>query len=543
MPCGQVILHHDLAMCNPIAYFKLVDHCCRLSLERIESSDVIDTDSGSRGRGSSSSEPQSSAEATNGSRGGTACGADSIGSNESQIPDQGLLSGSTLGDLRYLGLMLQLPDLFCNTEWRQQLLSNWQQQKAYTSAYASWVKAWIKMLQQHGLREAGLDGTGNMETRPVTYLLQELAINAEIVWNFMGINRLVCGNARCRGSLPTLEEQAHALEACKVRIDEEEQKGALLGIQLVQLQWLARAVAAAGRVLHQAAGSEGGGRSMKGSSSSSSERGNNSSTGELKGSGSSSNGTSSKQGDCSACPQEDSTATTPVFGDKVLDRPGFYWLMKVALLQRKCLLDWHRYAGGGDLITTHGSGEGEHAGGGGGGEAGRARAAGQGLAAAPAAGGGEEAGRALIATTAAAQGAAAGVGQAGGATLAVAAAGARTAAQGFFLATGAEGSPPATAETTERAGPVSAGMVGVAALEAGAAAGREAVVRPLEPRASAGVGAGRPVPAVGTAGVGLPRRLALLPQARLPAAVVDQLEHINKSWSPQDMSYLKQQAP
>ena len=39
MPCGQVILHHDLAACNPVAYFKLVDHCCRLSFARIGHAD------------------------------------------------------------------------------------------------------------------------------------------------------------------------------------------------------------------------------------------------------------------------------------------------------------------------------------------------------------------------------------------------------------------------------------------------------------------------------------------------------------------------
>ena len=296
-------------------------------------------------------------------------------------------------------LILQLPDLFCDTEWRQQLLGNWQQQKAYTSAYASWVKAWIKVLQQHCLRGVGADGAGNLEAKPVSFLLEELAINADIVWNFMSINRLVCLNARCAESLPTLEEQASAFEACKVRFEEEEQKGALLRIQLVQLQWLARGVAAAGRLVHQAAG---GGRSMEGSRSSSSGRGTNSS----KGSRSSKKGGSN--GPCSSSTginnkkqegQENGTATTPVFGDKVLERPGFYWLMKVALLQRKCVLDWHRYAGGGDLITTHGNGEGQAAGGGGK-EAGRALAAGQGLAAASAAaagGGGEDVGRALAA--------------------------------------------------------------------------------------------------------------------------------------------------
>ena len=122
-----------------------------------------------------------------------------------------------------------------------------------------------------------------------------------------------------------------------------------------------------------------------------------------------------------------------------------------------------------------------------------------------------------------------------GETLAVAAAGAGTAVQGFILAIGAEGSPPATTETTEGAGLVSAGTVGVAALDTGAVAGREAITRTLGTRAGAGVA--RHVAAADTAAADLPRRLALLPQGRLPAAVVDQLEQINKSWSPEDSSH------
>ena len=368
------------------------------------------------------------------------------------------------------------------------------------------------MLQHHGLGGAGAAGTGNMKTGPVSYLLEELATNAEIVWNFMGINRLVCLNARCRGSLPALQEQGYTLESCKVRFEEEEQQGALLGVQLVQLQWLARAVAAAGRVLHQAAAREVGGRSMKGSSSNSnSERGNNSSKGSSsnggsKDTGSSSRGTISKQQKGrGACAQEGGSAISPALGESVLGRPGLYLLMKVALLQRKCLLDWHRYAGGGDLITTHGSQEGE------------------------AAEGGEPAMRALTAAGAA------GERQAGRELLLVAAAGAGTAAQGLVLARGAGGLAPANAETTKGAGPVSAGAAGIAALEAGAASGREAIMRSLGTRARAG--AARHAAAADTAGVGLPRRLALLPQGRLPAAVVNQLKHINNSWSREDLSY------
>ena len=58
--------------------------------------------------------------------------------------------------------------------------------------------------------------------------------------------------------VPSISDQDFALVSPRVGFEEEEQEGALLGIQLVQLQCLARAVTAAGRVLLERQHGEGG---------------------------------------------------------------------------------------------------------------------------------------------------------------------------------------------------------------------------------------------------------------------------------------------
>ena len=44
--------------------------------------------------------------------------------------------------------MLQLPNLLSSEEHQQKLLPTWQHYKAYTSAMASWMKAWVLLLQE-----------------------------------------------------------------------------------------------------------------------------------------------------------------------------------------------------------------------------------------------------------------------------------------------------------------------------------------------------------------------------------------------------------
>jgi hypothetical protein len=281
---------------------------------------------------------------------------------------------------------LQLPELSQSTAAReQQLLTNWQQQKAYSSAYASWVKAWIMLMQLHGARgPEGVKGTmakgsASASGVPLPWLMEILVSTLKMVWYFMGINQamVVSVSRQKQLPLPSTEEQMSWLGTTRRCFEQEQHKSTVLGIQLVQLQWVSRAVAAAGHVLLQqwdGIGGSGSSASVVGTKSTHTDMSSGNST-RCIGSSSSSHSSSTSAGCGTACGHmgsKDSTSTTTgsssrgrfdstyvrevgamddaVFAEKV---PTFSTpldgLVMVALLQRKCLTDWHRYAGGGDM--------------------------------------------------------------------------------------------------------------------------------------------------------------------------------------------------
>ena len=412
----------------------------------------------------------------------------SHGRNVTEQEDNQRTVSNPYVDLEFCSLLLQLPDItFCSGTCQQQLLGNWQQQKAYTSAYASWVKAWINMLQQHGSQGTGgtklvrIEGSVKAEAFHVPWLMETLLKIVTTMWWFMGINRHVCSTTTRQLPLPSVSAQNCAVTFAWMVFEREEQKGILLGLQLMCLQWAGRAVAAAGHVLLQQR------RKEDGASSSSSGRGGGGGAERTEDSSKVCSGSTSRSRPTSSSVTTSSSTTTSssmttssssssvttsssgkkqdddVWSDGTIDddilakevcetSSSVNMLVEMLLLQRKCLTDWHRYAGGRDTITGK---EGE----------------GMTTAAGGQAGSVATAGAEVEELTAAVQAAAAAVGL-----------------------------PTAAAETAEGRGPV------------------------LESAAATAVG------------MDLPRRLSGLPLQGLPAAVVEQLEQFRVTWPADELS-------
>jgi hypothetical protein len=152
---------------------------------------------------------------------------------------------------------LQLPDLTLGATARQhQLFINWQQQKAYTSAFASWVKAWMRLMQQDGaggLIEMLAMGCPSTAELFMHWSAENLMSALETLWLFMGINRgiIAAVSRRKELPLPSTMEQKLWLGSTRRLFEQGRHKSTVLGLQLVQLQWLSRAIAAAGGVLLQ----------------------------------------------------------------------------------------------------------------------------------------------------------------------------------------------------------------------------------------------------------------------------------------------------
>ena len=223
----------QLASCDPLAYFHVVEASCRVASNTIQwSSSSVSSSSSSRAAGKLALKAASPAEEY----------------------------------LKFLFLhsrMLQLPALLA-AEGQQQLLLSWQHYKAYTAAFASWVKAWEKFL---------LEGCAGQ-----LVLLSDalVLLHHFLTWLLVDVNQLVKVSFGERGS---------GSFAVLSSFSDSYVPAALAGIQLVLLLlWVARAIAAAKCMLPGALteAAEGGSRrsssSMRSGSGSSSKSSSGSSS-------------------------------------------------------------------------------------------------------------------------------------------------------------------------------------------------------------------------------------------------------------------------
>ena len=213
----------QLASCDPLAYFHVVEASCRVA------SNTVAWDSS----GNSSSSNRSKAKLI-------------------PMNDDGTLS-EYISYMFLHSTMLRLPALLAAPDSTQQLLTSWQHYKAYIAAWASWVKAWVKLL---------VEGCAGRDEDFLSDTL--LLMNDALGWLLVDVNQL---------HTPDTERTTRFSPVMRAG---NEVPLTLAGIQLVLLLWVARCIAAAKRMLPAAgrAGAEGssssGGRSSNGGSSSSS---------------------------------------------------------------------------------------------------------------------------------------------------------------------------------------------------------------------------------------------------------------------------------
>ena len=445
--------------------------------------------------------------------------------------------------------MLQLPNLLSSEEQQQKLLPAWQHYKAYTSAIASCMKAWVLLFQERwaagdeACRDTSLPaefsepaqrlgGSGVVSSIPegrqqwVVRLLEEL--DERIRWVLMSSVYDIEWKA-AEGESGREYVVGNLMEAEAAR-----QKPTSSAIQLVLLMLVTRGVVAAGQLL---LGTEGGGwqstssnKGIKGkgkdkaiASSSSSISGSSSAGGK----GSHDNDTqkdkartsSSKKGGSSK--GSSSTSTGGTRSGQPLASPGeLVALLKAALTMRQTFAVWHAYQTK-VLKVVASSGTGSAAG------------------PAPAACQGEEA----EAAAAAAGGGGGGCSRGGGPFRSEGSGGdgvgvvkgddAAAAASGAPAWVGvAGGQSTVQAQKAEEVGALAGKETrGSGASAEGTANGSEisssVAVSGMDAVPNRGMGSADGAAAAPDAVANVPKRLAKLPQQGLPAAVVDQLNYVN----------------
>ena len=240
---------NTLAASNPLAYYKLVEHCCRSAICTSSSSSF-----------SSSSN---------------------------------IMETLVLQKCNCIAQMLQLPELLSGSgAWcfeedhhQHELLQKWQHYKTYSSAFASWVKLWLRLLGEVcnaggsggvGDGRTGDGGTGTSSVSgggrdlPGAYHFDQLygleflyeMVKEMMLYLCLEGRQLVQG-ARNQVELPGGSRVwMMSLEGC-------EQQAAPSSCLLLLLGWLARAVARAGEVLLVGPGGTSSSRISRNNSSSS----------------------------------------------------------------------------------------------------------------------------------------------------------------------------------------------------------------------------------------------------------------------------------
>ena len=539
------MLYSALSDHNPTAYYQLVDRCCRFlfrdpaggvgvlgssrdrgsSATSSSSSRVVvgETSSSSKGHRSSSrsskdiaagcsSSSSSHSTATNGNsscstskadgRGGRsmepsgeACSSSSTSEVDSTVgSSRGKMSDETfkvlVSNLDMLNSMLQQPHhVFSSTS--KQLSNNWQQQKAYISAVASWTKAWLELVQAAGHAVAARGDH-------LVMLLDSLTIYMSSVLGLV----------------------SDEPEGPGCQTDE----GWCMVMLLLLLLWLARGVLAAGQLLLK--GTPGrdmvASRSIKSSSSSRKEGSSNceqkggdtdpcdgSSSGTSSsskptcwggGSGDSSSGDARIESGGSACQRgRESLPPSDLQETFVQESMLRESILQMALMQRDCLAAWHKRAGGAVPSTV-------------------AAAAGMPGQQQPAGVATSGCGGSITPLDGVAPAAEAGIRTVKEATSPKFPAAAAT-------RVGADVSCRDGRARSVSAAPVSGadGGTGSVADSSGTVAGCSISSASL---VASGAAAGDP----------LPKRLQVLPQQGLPAAVVEQLEHISRTWTAKELA-------
>ena len=164
-------------------------------------------------------------------------------------------------NLWFLSHALQLPNLLVG-EGHKELLPSWQHYRGYSSAYASWMKAWVKLMQEQAGKQGGECW---IVVGPLLSQLRRM-----LVWLLVESSQNMCWNP---DSEDDMVRGWRVMDQVKM-----ESKPTPLHIQLLLLLWSARGIAAAGMLLAvQVRGAAEGDIAGASSSSSSSSKGSSSS--------------------------------------------------------------------------------------------------------------------------------------------------------------------------------------------------------------------------------------------------------------------------
>ena len=244
-----------------------------------------------------------------------------------------------------LARLLQIPNLLSTKREHEQLLPTWQHYKAYTSAFASWIKSWVLLLREvWGMEEPGGVGQGiseagrqqlqaaSMPHRQRDKWLVELAGQMIGMIDWMGVES-ASGVTWEPAGLD--REDVWALRTMTAA-EAAGLKPTNRAIQVVLVTLLAKGVAAVGPLAGERSRKAGrdGGASNRAGSSSRVENGSSSTTSSSRGLGNTGSASSSRRrkGDGAAVCKE--SPWSPV---------ALEALMRTALCMRNFVIGWHSY--------------------------------------------------------------------------------------------------------------------------------------------------------------------------------------------------------